>query len=545
VTDSRVSEETPVSKLVRIQPADIRRWEGGCPSKLARKVRPGATSRRRVPARREMATWALGPLYEVLDLIEFEGLAPLDALDHWRAAPKLPVHPALAQWTEHAVRSYLAASAQIPAAPGMPEGGVLVPVSRMWARQRGSLKPQDPEVYEELVTDRRYAGYGVRELRVIRKGTVRDHPRDDAEIAVAVGVLAGGSPVWSSKWEKKQLTLGRFEECRLVRLVEIGCLDASCRILFEGTPEEAYERYGPDVQERVDELIAADGLRPGDGCGRCAAVAECPAVPSRPGFLGIENPGLPRRSWSVTTGRTYRKCPARAHLEDLFLPRDRAAEDSEATVRGKAVHKWIEDRHRRTPGRSCDSADVPGTSEVWRHGDREVTGFQARLGTQMIGDHALVCPLADGSEDVEVHPERTIVVHDPDADVVVMAKIDLLYRAGGRWALRETKTARVLGEGDLLEQYPQLALAVLLVDHGVLPGAEECGVELERLTGSGPVVSRLDPRAPDVLAQARRVVERHVSQWRADTDFTARPGEACEDCPFTRWCPDARRKGEA
>jgi len=375
--------------------------------------------------------------------------------------------------------------------------------------------------------------------RLFRRGLL-----PDAEIAVAVGVLAGGRPVWSSRWEKEQLILGRSEECRLVRLVEIGCLDASHRILFEGTPEEAYERYGQDVQERIDELTAADGHRPGDGCGRCAAVAECPAVPSRPGLLGIDNPGPARRSWSVTTGRTYRKCPAQAHLENLFLPRDRAAEDSEATVRGKAVHEWIEHRHRRTPGRPCDSADVPDASETWRQGDREVTGFQARLGTQMIGDHALVCPLGDGPEDVEAHPERTIVVHDPDADVVVIAKTDLLYRAGERWALRETKTARVLSEGDPLEQYPQLALAVLLVDHGVLPGAEECGVELERLTGSGPVVSRLDPRAPDVLAQARRVVESHVSQWHADIDFTARPGEACEDCPFTRWCPDARRKGE-
>lgn len=485
--------------------------------------------------------WVNVPLDDVLDLIHFgEQLSPEAALAHWEKTVRRPVHPGHVRWTAHAVRSYLKAVAEVPAAPGVPEGGLLEPVSRRWARQRGPRKAGDPAVYEELVDGRRYAGYGVRELHIVRTRSVRDLPRDKAEIAVAVGVLAGGRPVFSSKWGKRKLELGRFEQPRLVRLVEIGLLDASHNVLFEGTPEEAYAEYDASVEESVGELIAGGDYRPGENCGRCNAVATCPAVPSRPGFLGVSGAGLPRRSWSVTTGRTYRRCPARSHFENLFLPRDRSAEDSDAVVRGNAVHAWLESRHRRTPVQPCDVGDVPTGS--LRHREREVTGLQARLGIQMIGDHSLVCPVKDGSQDTEVHPERPVVVYDPEADVVVVAKTDLLYRVGDRWTLRETKTTMALSEGDLLEKYPQLALAVLFVRDGVLPGAGQCRVELERLTGNGPVLTGLDAHAPDVIAQAERVVERYVSKWHTDTGLRTDPGKACQDCPFTRWCPDAKKE---
>ncbi|WP_328914187.1 MULTISPECIES: hypothetical protein [unclassified Streptomyces] len=199
----------------------------------------------------------------MLDLIEFEQLPAESALAKWRAAPKRPVHPALARWTEHAVHGYLAAAAAIPASATVPYGEPLEPVSRMWARQRGPLKPGDPDVHEEMVAERRYAGHGVRELRIVRAGSVRDRPQDKAEIAMAVGVLASGRPVLSSRWSKSRLTLGRFEPARLVRLVEIGCVDASQRILFEGTPDEAYARYDSDVEAHIGKVIAGDSYRPG------------------------------------------------------------------------------------------------------------------------------------------------------------------------------------------------------------------------------------------------------------------------------------------
>ncbi|MFF9580757.1 PD-(D/E)XK nuclease family protein [Streptomyces achromogenes] len=534
------------SRVVRIHPADVRLNDKRCPQQVALKVRPDVPRPRRpVTASRALTDRPLGPLYEVLDLIEFEQLTMEEALIRWRAAPKRPAHPALVRWTEHAVRGYLTAATAIPAAPMVPYGEALEPVSRTWGRQRGPRKPGDPEMYEEVVAGRRYAGHGVRELRFVRTGSVENRQRDDVETAVAAGILAGGRPVLSSRWDRNPLKLGRFDSPRMVRLVEIGCADASFNVLFEGTPEEAYARYDSRVESHIDKVVVGGSYRPGESCGRCEAVLTCPAIPSVPGLLGVKGGDLPRRSWSVTTGRSYRRCPARAHMENLFLPRNSSAEENEAVTRGKAVHAWIENQHRRTPQRGCEPGDVPGPPEKWQYGGWTVTGLQARLGIQMIGDHALVCPLRDRSGDAEVHPERAVAVYDPDADTVVVAKADLLYRVAGRWALRETKTVKVLAEGDLLEEYPQLALAVLLARAGVLPGGEQCRVELERLTGSGPVVTEIEASAPDVVAQARRVLEAYVSPWHTDARYQAKPGKACEDCPFTQWCPDVAGRSDA
>jgi hypothetical protein len=536
-------EGTPTSGgLVRIRLANVRGSERRCPQRLAAQIRPETPRPRRSTAVRSLTTWAPGALHDVLNLIDFEQLDPEDALAAWRSTPGRPVHPALVRWTEHAVHGYLTAAAALPAHAGYPSGEPLESVSRLWARQRGPLKPGAPDVYEEVVADRRYAGHGIRELRILRTNSVEDLPRDDVEIALAVGVLASARPVLTSQWDRKPLRLGPFEPVRLVRLVEIGCTDSSHRVLFEGTPTEAYARYDSAVDAHIDRMIAGGSYRPGKDCGRCDAVATCPAILSTPGLLRISGSDLPLRSWSMTTGRTHRRCPARAHVESLFLPKDELAEDTDATVRGKAVHAWIESRHRRTPQRPCEPDDVPGPPEAWQYEGWSLTGLQARLGIQMIGDHALVCPLRDRPADAEVQPERTVAVYDPDAGVVVVAKTDLLYRVGDRWVLRETKTSKVLNEGDLLDQFPQLGLAVLLARAGALPGNSRCAVEVERLTASGPVVTEIDTTAPDVIARARSVLEPYVSPWHADARYPAKAGKACEDCPFTRWCPDAAER---
>ncbi len=515
---------------VRVTPANVRDDGRRCPHRLADKTRPAAPRPRRPGAGRALLDSTLRALDDVLDLVEFRERSLDEALAEWRASPARRVHPGLDQWTEHAVRGYLAASAALPG------GTLLEPMSRTWARQRAPRAPGDPDVYEEIVTGRRYAGHRVRELRLVRTGSVRDRPRDEAEIAVAVGVLAGGRPVLGPKWGPKPLTLGAFEPARGIRLVEIGCLDASHQVLFEGTSDQAYARYDAGVEARVRKVITGGSYRPGEDCGRCPTVADCPAVPSRPGLLGISNSGQPRRSWSMTTGRSYQACPARAHLEDLFLPRAEPAEGSQAVERGRAVHAWIESRHSRAPQRPCSPDDVPRAPDD----PCEVSaaaGLEARLTTQMIGDHALVCPVRE-HPDAELQPERAVAAYDPDADVVVIAKTDLLYRVAEQWTLRETKTTRVLSEGDPLERYPQLALAVVLADAGVLPGDTPCRVELERLTSSGPVLTEVEATAPDQVTRARQILEGYVHAWHADSRYPASPGKVCESCPYTRWCPD-------
>ncbi|MFC0038380.1 PD-(D/E)XK nuclease family protein [Actinomadura rayongensis] len=394
-------------------------------------------------------------------------------------------------------------------------------------------------LHEETVTGRRHAGPEIRELRLVRISSVAHRARDEAEIAVAAGVLADARPVLGSSWGKPYV-LGRPSPVRRVRIVEIGCADGSHNVLFDDSPQAAREKYRNDAEKRVHEVSAGGEYRPGNKCGRCDVVDLCPAVPARPGLLGIADPPGPRRSWSITTARSYRTCPARSHFEDLFLPRDRPAENTEATERGNAVHAFIEERHRRSPARACRSDEAPTTREGWRAGAHSVTGIEARLGIQMIGDHALVCPLRHVHENAEVLPERHVVVYDPSADVAVIAKTDLVYRAADSWVLRETKTARRLKDGDLLAQFPQLALGLVLSAAGVLPGGNGgCRVELERLTGTGPVVSVLDATDPELVERARQVVTAYAQQWREDELFPTRPGKHCKGCGFVRWCPDA------
>ncbi|MFE0421068.1 PD-(D/E)XK nuclease family protein [Streptomyces sp. NPDC058953] len=509
------------------------------------KVRPGMSRVVEGPvSRRPSKASALGPLYAVLDLIEFDQVPLDEALTKWRHDPnRRPPHPGLVQWTEHAVRGYLAAVAG--SAP-------LAPVSRQWARQRTDLEDDVPVVHEETVTGRRYEGDGIRELRIPRIRSVDRGPGDPtdgerAATALAAAVLADARPVLSSRWKpQQQLTLGRFTPAAHIRVVEIGCVDASRNVLFEGTPAEAYQLYVRTADERVRTVKEGGGYHPGQDCGTCELVDICPAVPSRPGFLGVDSPPTRRRSWSMTTARAYRTCPARAYLQGLFLPRADAAENTAATVRGQAVHTAIEELHSRSPVRACASTDAPATPEHWRAGSWEVSGFQARLGTQMVGDHALVCPLHGLPGDAQVYPERSLVVHDPEADVVVVAKTDLLYRRMDTWFLRETKTTRSLDETDPLVTYPQLALALLLAHEGAVPGTTEgrttgCRVELERLTGSGPVLTEVDGEDDEdgeLLSQARQIVTDYATPWHADEEYVASPGKHCETCPVIRWCPD-------
>ncbi|MFJ1598478.1 PD-(D/E)XK nuclease family protein [Streptomyces sp. NPDC088261] len=531
--------------LVRIRPSDIGAKSGKCAQRLALKVRPGVSRVDDGPvSRRTSKTSALSPLYAVLDLIEFDQVSLEEALSKWRHGAKRRPHPGLIQWTEHAVRGYLAAAA---------ESVSLAPVSRQWARQCTDLEDGVPFVHEETVTGRRYEGDGIRELRIPRIKSVDRRTGDPAEgelaeTALAAAVLADARPVLSSHWKPQQpLTLGRFTPAVHLRVVEIGCVDASRNVLFEGTPEEAYHRYVRAADARVRAVRSGGDYHPGQECGTCELVDVCPAVPSRPGFLGVDFPPAQRRSWSMTTARNYRTCPAQAYLRDLFLPRTEAADNTAATVRGQAVHKAIEDLHSRRPIRACASTDAPTTPERWQAGRWEVSGIQARLGTQMVGDHALVCPLHRLPGDAEVYPERSLVVHDPEADVVVVAKTDLLYRRTDSWYVRETKTTRSLDASDPLVTYPQLALALLLAHEGAVPGTTEggttgCRVELERLTGSGPVLTELDGDDGELLAQARRIVTDLATPWHADEEYVARPGKHCGTCPVSQWCPDRAGK---
>lgn len=526
-------------RLWRVRPFDVRRDELTCPQRRAVGMRPALRVDSGVPAMRQAgATTALG---KVLDHVEHDGLSVAEALASWQRHADQPPPPMLVGWLVKAARHYLSACAEIAWAEALPGGTELAPVSRNWGRSRRFDTADGGEVvHEEVVSGRRFEGDGVRELRLLRTRSVRDRARDEAEIALVAGVVASASVVLSGMWDKRALTLRSALAPQRVRVVEIGCSDGSHNVLFEGTAQEAHEKYRRDAESVVVAAASGTEYLPGADCGGCDLIGQCPAVPVRPGLLGVDGSGLPRRSWSLSSGRSFDDCPARLVAERLFLPRERAAEDSDYTRRGQAVHAWLEDLHRRLPARACSADEVPSTPDEWSAGRWSVSGEQARLGVQMISDHTLTCALRGPAGDVEAHPERPVVVFDPKANVVVVAKTDLLYRAGDVWKVRETKTVSVLDESDLMAQFPQLALAVVLsIEDGIRAG-EPVRVELERLSATGPVVAELNVDDPEIVAAARSVVRARVEAWHASPALTARPGKVCKTCPFNQWCPESK-----
>jgi hypothetical protein len=88
-----------------------------------------------------------------------------------------------------------------------------------------------------------------------------------------------------------------------------------------------------------------------------------------------------------------------------------------------------------------------------------------------------------------------------------------------------------------MRQFPQLALAVLIVASGALGrDVTRSRVELEQLRPDGCALEELDPGNPAVVAEAREVISEVVAPLLADTAYDATPGRDCADCEVRRWC---------
>ncbi len=164
----------------------------------------------------------------------------------------------------------------------------------------------------------------------------------------------------------------------------------------------------------------------------------------------------------------------------------------------------------------------------------------------MLLHHLDACPFQDAALVQRVEPEALRVVHDTAAQAVVIAKPDPLYQEDGSWVWRELKTTRRRRRRheDLLETYPQLALAVTLLAQGALggdPDGSRVEVEVLRPDGSDPHV--IDPTDPGRKQKALSVLQRYAGPWREDERWDARPGAHCRSCPVSRWCASAAPGG--
>jgi hypothetical protein len=473
-----------------------------------------------------------------LDLIEHRTIPLEDALGRAAAEPgHLPAHPGLMVWTRDAVTRYLAAAPSMGCVTG---DAALEPSRDEWVyRWSGALPGGDVAMYEITAWGRRYrsANGAVRELRLPRLGSAGARERDPAEVAVAAYVAALGVPAErAQRWSDPFRARACPDRVTRVRVIEYGCSDGSAQVLFDGTPVEAETAFRERGSPRLREAVSGTSERPGESCAGCKLLTACETLPRAPGLLGILGAGQPLRTWSVTNGRDYETCPARDHLRRLHLPR--AGEYDQSARRGKAVHARIEELHRRIPHVPCTGQELSADLEYWRD-QLDLSEDQARLGAQQLAWHQPVCPLAAGTCVGLVWPERTIAVHDPLADVIVLAKPDLLYQDRGAWVWRETKTAGKTRkpENNVLGRYPQAALATIVLAAGVLGGnAGGSRVEVEVLRPDGPDIHLVDPRDPRAVGHARDVVRDLAAAWHGDLLLDPNPGSWCADCEVAQWC---------
>ena len=532
------------SALLRVTSVMARRGDRDCAARVAAKARPGVWPRVRsaqAPAARP--EFGFGPFMTALDLIEHRDLAEEAAVAQAAACRErgnLPAHPGLMEWTRPAVARYLAAA---PAMACLPDGRTLQPASRAWVYQWNAR--DSGEVYEITAWGRRYRSRdgAARELRLPRLGTAGDRERSAAEVAVAAYVVAHGHPADPpERWSEQHRMLRDDDRVERVRVVEYGCADASVLVLFDGTPAEAEAAFQAVGKPVLGEVVGDERTHPGESCADCKLITICDTLPRVPGLLGITGTGQPLRTWSMTNGRNYVVCPARDHLRRLHLPR--RDEYDERARRGMAVHAKIEELHSRLPHVPCSADDLLADLAEWQGERWRLGSEQAEVGARQLAQHLLVCPLATravaGQQSGDVRPERTFAVHDTLANVIVLAKPDLLYQDRGAWVWRETKTDQGIHarETDVMRLYPQAALAVLLLASGVLGGQQaRSRVEVEVLHPDWPDVLLADPHDPSTVARAREVICGHAAQWHGDLLLDPRPGPWCGRCEVAQWCP--------
>lgn len=518
--------------LIRMSAHEVRTTDRSCPQWRAARARPEVCTRPDLKKVKEPARHAGRPVDDVLDLVEFRRRTVGQALEEHRLASGRRCDAGLLQWAQHAVDQYLRADHELPPVAG----AVMRPWSREWA-----LQYPEQGLREFRAQGRRYASDDgrVRELRIMHAESLDRRQSDPAVVATAAYVLAFGSAVLGNRWDVPLVMSRTTPEVDRVRVVDVGLLDGSWNIAFDGGPDKARALFLDKAFPAVRAVADGREFRPGNDCARCHLRRDCPALLRRPGLLGIGDTSRYPRSWSVTSGRQHSRCARQSRLRELWLPYPAEDEYDDAAQLGQAVHLWLERAHARTPHQPCGAHETPHPPDDWSVDRWFVRGDSARFGVQLIGDHALVCPLRTDVGVDDVRPEYKTVVYDPDADVVVHVKSDLLYTDGDVRVIRETKTTSQVYEGDLLLRYPQIALAIVLAAERVLgDDPARTRVELERLTPAGPFETTFSPADPSLVEAAREVVHGLAAAWHADTEWAPRPGWACGTCEFSRWCPD-------
>lgn len=367
---------------------------------------------------------------------------------------------------------------------------------------------------------------GAREIRRLRVGSVHDEPdEDDLRWAATAGYVAASLPASAP--------------CARVRVVEVGPVDGSIAVLFDGTPDEAKAAYASDSKAHVAALVEKDHVVPCTSCGDCKVAGVCEALVPLDGMLGQPGRGHRSRSVSPSALEQYARCPAQWLLDSwLHLPKDKGT--TEAQARGYAVHEWLRVAHER--GVACQRSDLsePGGDLGLVEGQMAPEDYEAAH--PFLVHHVAHCPLEiDGT--TLVSTEENVHGFDHDAQVVAVTKPDMVYRRDDRLVIREVKTSKLgldHGKDEAYGKYLQVPFLLQLLATGLLEqyGCTAGTVELELLTAEGQQVWAWDTEDPTTMLVAQGDVRRAVDDWHTDDVWMSRPGPHCVWCPIRVWCPD-------
>ncbi|MGW4321102.1 PD-(D/E)XK nuclease family protein [Streptomyces sp. NPDC004684] len=518
-------------RLIRTSLPLLREDPQDCPRGNALRVRPFIQQVPKRTRRKPLEDFALGPVMSALDAIEHEGLDVESAMARLRKNNKY--HAAHAKWAESAVHAYLAARVaqeERRCALGRP---ATLPVRPQWTAivQRESPDTRGATRYERTAWGRRYASAdgSERELWLLSVNSVKED-RPAAEIAEAAAVTVTGVPTRSHFGDIHREVDGDVSQPGRVRVIGVGCGDGDHTVLADWDAEEVARQFARHARPVLSRVVEDDRLNPGSGCVRCEGLAGCELPTRAPGILGVPGPRRPRarRSVSATDLRVHARCPAQFHLTRVLHLKS-AEPESEPIRRGRAVDDWLNQQHRRGCCRMNTLPDsLPG-----------LAAFELPTALAMLAQHQRACPLEGlpPTEHVRVQPRLT--AYDPQLDLVLIADPDLLYTRSGGWIWHETKTAakRPWEGQELMETYPQLALAVLMMASGV-PGGDlrRSLIELEVLYENGSRNEEIDPGDPDTQAEARRIIAGLAGPWVVDETYAPNPDGHCTGCDVLKYC---------
>jgi hypothetical protein len=330
-----------------------------------------------------------------------------------------------------------------------------------------------------------------------------------------------------------------------LRISEFSVTDGEYRCHFDGSTADAariFTERGRPLWEALDGSV----YRPGSACSACPFLRVCPAVPQVPGILGIAQPAVATRHLSASDLVAYGRCPTsyRVLRADHLPPR--YAEDADpgpsalARDRGVAVHAWLQWAHSRTPARACTARDLPDSGagpDIAIPGGLDPESYAAAR--PFLVQHLQACPLAR-EELTGWAPERTVAVHDPDADLVVISTPDLACRQidSGEPVWRETKTAGAMppDQAEAFRRYPDFALNVVLLAAFAEQRGGTARADLEVLTPAGDRVLTVGTGDVAAVDDARRLVGDIAGRFAADVEFARSPSGACRSCPAHGWC---------